>query len=177
MIQNKQEETTLVFTKTHPLPNHPSVILNYFENLLGERISYEKLFRERIENPGQEFWEDFYCQIEPRYSKVFEVMTQEFGHNPGEMEIGVYRGNGIIDIGREVVGSRLYMENPLWTIRGKYGNPKMSYRTVIHASDHEGVEKDLWIFMKYGLIPREISRDFTDSKELKEMFESAVPIG
>jgi len=117
--------------------------------------NFKRLAAIRTQRIPKEFYEQFYAHLKADYSAVLEKMSTEFAGK--RLAVFVYEGPEIIQRVKEIAGPTKYEENiGKNTIREKFGNPDMGYRTVVHASSPEEVAKDFQIIKDYKLIPNNI---------------------
>ena len=125
-------------------------IIAFLENKLEK--DFKRVFGKRTKDLPEEFYRDFYSQLEKDWPDVLEKMSTEFTDK--SIAVFVYEGPNIMQRIRDIMGPRLYEENiGEGTIRELFGTSDMGYKTVVHASDKEGKRKDFLVFKKWNLIP------------------------
>ncbi len=148
-------ERTLFFVK--PDCRNPHIdkataleIINFLEEKLGN--DFKRVLGIRTQPLSKEFYLDFYSHLKEEWSEILKEMTDEF--NNKSLAVFVYEGPDIIRRVKQIAGPTKYTDNiGKGTIRKVFGNPNMKYRTIVHASDREGIRKDFQTFKKWGLIP------------------------
>lgn len=151
-------ERTLFFIKPYVEPEMAAEIIRQRNKLIKQRIRFNVI--EQIEAPtlSLEGWLEFYSAVREKYPTICLEMCRDFSSCPYPIIGDITEGRGIIQIQREVLGeSRIVEENPIGTIRrkyGKYNNPdNLGWRTVAHASSTpEQAEDDLEVFRKHRII-------------------------
>lgn len=152
-------ERTLFFVK--PDSENPGIdkataleIIAFLEDRLKEKSGsdFKRVLCIRTPKMPREFYLDFYSQLRKDWPEVLEKMSAEFANK--SLAAIIYEGPDIIQRVKDIVGSTRYWDNAgKGTIREKFGNQDMMYRTVVHASDKEGRRKDFIVFKKWKLIP------------------------
>lgn len=158
----KQIERTLFFIKPLIMPARNGAIIDnratavdiidFLESRLMESGDFERILSIRTPRMPEEFYRDFYSQLEKNWSYLLKKMAADFAGK--SLAVFIYQGPDIIQRIRDIIGPTLYKDNiGKGTIREIYGNQEMWYRTVVHASDHDGKRKDFRVFKKWNLIP------------------------
>lgn len=139
-------EKTLFFVKNKNLADSKN-IYSYIQMSLKDDTSLVVQGREIISLP-ENFWLEFYAHVGENFPEVLTKMAKDFANKP--IEASVLVGEDIIKRTKKLVGPTVYSKNPNWTVRGIWGPYELPH-TVVHASDLEGVERDLGVFNKYRI--------------------------
>ena len=119
------------------------------------KTDFKRLAAIRTQAVPEKFYREFYTHLKKTYPDILDAMATEFKGK--SLAVFVYEGPDIIQRIEDIAGPTLYEDNiGLETIREKFGNNEMGYRTVVHASDITGVKRDFKIMKKYKLIPDNI---------------------
>ncbi|OGJ21479.1 hypothetical protein A3K73_00745 [Candidatus Pacearchaeota archaeon RBG_13_36_9] len=129
-------------------PEDREETISFLEEKLG-KDTFRTLTCKRVK-ASKEFWEQFYIHVKTKFPKSYEAMCTDFADK--EIIVYVLEGENIIERVRKIVGPTKYELNiGKGTLRERFSSSLNVYRTAAHASNIEGVKKDLELFEQYGL--------------------------
>ncbi len=153
-------ERTLFFVKPYCIDPYidrftPLDIIDFLEKRLRQdgKGRFRRVAGVRAGPMPKEFWLKFYTHVEGGYPHIYWPMCNEFAG--GDLAIFVYEGPNMAERIKKITGPTLYINNiGKGTIREIWGNKDMGYRTIVHSSDPDSVEREIRLFKKYGYLRR-----------------------
>jgi len=135
------------FAKSHSVDNANDIFV-YLLSRLFPHGKFEFDYK-GILQPSIKFWKEFYSQLKP---EILEKALKSYAYkNEGKIALPLISGEDIVTRISNITRPMKYEDNLEWTIKGRFG-PYELPDTIVHASSHKEVDKDIKILRKYNLI-------------------------
>lgn len=144
----KPEDKDPSIDKASPL----EIIAKLEDKLEGDgKGEFKRIYASRTPPLSRLCFEQFYEHLKGKWDGLDGMLDYFAGKR---IVIFVYEGEEIVQRIKEIAGPTQYADNiGEGTIRELFGNKQMGYKTVVHASDKEGVVHDFCVLQSLGLIP------------------------